>query len=76
MPDLSKGRIKPMESQMTIEFDCIKLADGSHKEGRRFVIVAPLKDDQAGINAFTEAPPGSQWKVTLVPLDEDGNAPA
>lgn len=56
-----------------IEFDCIKLADGSHKEGRRFVFVAPLIDDAAGIDAMTKAPPGSQWRALFLPLDEDGN---
>lgn len=56
-----------------IRFDAIKLADGSHKEGRRFVFVAPLKDDQAGIDAMTSAPVGSQWQITAVPLDDNGN---
>jgi hypothetical protein len=58
-----------------IVFDAIKLADGSHKEGRRFVFVAPLPDDRAGIDAMTAAAIGSQWRITAIELDEDGNAP-
>ncbi len=57
---------------MTIRFDAIKSAYRQTKEGYSLTLVIHPQDNH---HAMADAAIGSQWQITAVELDENGNAP-
>ncbi len=55
-----------------IKFDCIKSAYRQTKDGYSLTLVIHPQDPH---HAIADAAIGSQWQITAVELDEDGNTP-
>ncbi len=57
---------------MNVEFDAIKIGYRQSKDG--FVVSFSIHPNEMPM-ILANADIGSQWQITAVELDEDGNAP-